>query len=104
MEALFERRWILAGLFAAAALALFRNATRAGSRPIPAPSAAIAPWLRAFRSVAQALGCAAIAAGLVTGQLWLIGLGLAFGLEETMETSVCLSALSSAATRRELPD
>ncbi len=51
-------------------------------------------WLRGFRLMAQSLGCAAMAAGVLSGQAWPVAVGLAFAFEETMETSVCLSVLN----------
>src|SRR5689334_13651295 len=76
-----------------AALVLGWKARVAAGSVIPR-SGRIDRWLRGFRFAAVAAGCVAVASGLLSGQVWLIGVGLAFALEETMETSVCLSALS----------
>jgi hypothetical protein len=86
-----EWRAFLAGALLIAAAFLFVRSARIGGGLLPRKR--LVPWLRSFRLAALGLGCMAVAAGLATETAWLIGLGLAFGLEETMETSACLSAL-----------
>jgi hypothetical protein len=96
IEALW-RPGLAAGLVLVALLLVVRAAAVGG--PVIPPSR-IDRWLRGFRLAAIAVGCAATAAGLLSSQVWLIGVGLAFAFEETMETSVCLSALSEGAAQR----
>ena len=85
---------VAAGLLAAA-VALARKGWLAGGRSWLPRGGSAGPWLRGFRLAAIATGLTAMAAGVLAGQLWLIGVGLAFAFEETMETSVCLSTMSA---------
>jgi hypothetical protein len=88
-------RLVAAALTLAAALLLARRAWLAGGRSWLPRGGSAGPWLRGFRLAAIATGLVAIGAGILAGQLWLVGVGLAFAFEETMETSVCLSTLSA---------
>jgi hypothetical protein len=98
--------WVPAGLLAAgwarafagsallvSALALWVRAGMVSASWIPRPGH-IDLWLRGFRLAAFGAGCISVGIGLLVEQSWLIAVGLAFAFEETMETSVCLSALA----------
>ncbi len=77
---------------AIASLVLMVRAVQTGNYVLPQVGQ-VDRWLRGFRLMAQALGCAAVAGGVLSGQVWPVAVGLAFAFEETIETSVCLSVL-----------
>jgi len=87
-------RVLTGAVLLAASLALSIKAWQGNGALLPQVGRT-AHWLRGFRWAALAAGCLAVASGILAGQLWLIAVGLAFGFEETMETSACITALTA---------
>lgn len=84
--------------------ALALRGLRRCAAAFPRPrSASMQPlgWMRGFRLAIFGLAVAGAAAGWLWDATWLILLSLAIGGEETLETSICISALRAAPIERQ---